>query len=409
MQREAGSTVVVLGAGIQGTTLALALAIDEHSVIVVDAADGPMTRASEVNEGKVHLGHVYARDTTGATAELMLEGALSFAPSIESFVGRRVDWSSMRSTPFTYVQMAESLSSAEELVAHYERLDSLVRSLPASDRSNYVGIELGRLWQPTAVPEFISADRAVWAASTPEVAVEPVRLRAVLAAALHDHPGITSCFGHHVDAVERTGNGFRDTGRRADGSSWVQTGDVAANCLWSDRLRVDRTLGVENPATGVFRRKYRVLFERPVGAQLPGSVTMVLGPFGDIVTRLGSELIYTSWYPTCLRGWSDEPAPPESSEVDHDRVGREVLTRTRQALADLVPSLADAAAASVRGEIIFAHGRSDIDEPDSTLHERSRIGPRWSDGFVSIDTGKFTTAPLFAAQVVAALRDRAGA
>lgn len=272
MQREAGSTVVVLGAGIQGTTLALALAIDGHSVIVVDATDGPMTRASEVNEGKVHLGHVYARDTTGATAELMLEGALSFAPSIESFVGRRVDWSSMRSTPFTYVQMAESLSSTEELVAHYERLDSLVRSLPASDRSNYVGIELGRLWQPTA-----------------------------------------------VDAVERRGNGFRVTGRRA------------------------------------------------------------------------------------------EPAPPESWEVDHDRVGREVLTQTRQALADLVPSLADAAAASVRGEIIFAHGRSDIDEPDSTLHERSRIGPRWSDGFVSIDTGKFTTAPLFAAQVVAALRDRAGA
>ena len=263
------------------------------------------------------------------------------------------------------------------------------------------------MWQPTAVPGFISAGRAVWAASTPEVAVEPVGLRAVLTAALDDHPGITQCFAHHVDAVERTGNGFRVTGRRGGGSSWARSGDVVANCLWSDRLRVDRTLGVENPATGVFRRKYRVLFERPLGMQLPGSVTMVLGPFGDIVTRLGSELIYTSWYPTCLRGWSDGLAPPGSWEVDHDEVGREVLTRTRQALADLVPGLADATAASVRGEIIFAHGHSDIDEPESTLHERYRIGPRWSDGFVSVDTGKFTTAPLFAARVVAALRDRA--
>ncbi len=409
MPKRGAASAVVLGAGIQGATLALALAIEGYSVTLIDAADRPMTRASEVNEGKIHLGHVYARDTTGATAALMLKGALSFAPLIERWVGHRVDWSSMRSTVFTYVQMAESLSTTEELVSHYERLDALSQSQSASDRSNYVGEPLGRLWQETAVPGFLCPDRAVWAADTPEVAVEPVRLRAVLEAALRVHPGVAKRFGHRVESVERTATGFRVAGRHRDGSSWSQPGDVVANCLWSDRLRVDRTIGVEESAPGVFRRKYRVLFERPPHVPLPGSVTMVLGPFGDIVTRVGSDLIYASWYPTCLRGWSDGLAPPDEWEADHDQVGREVLARTRQALADLVPDLSDATAVSVRGEIIYAHGRSDIDEPDSTLHERSRIGPRWSDGFVSIDTGKFTTAPLFAQQVVATLRERGGA
>ncbi len=56
----------------------------------------------------------------------------------------------------------------------------------------------------------------------------------------------------------------------------------------------------------------------------------------------------------------------------------------------------DADAVSVKGGVIFAWGETDIDDPDSGLHERHAIGTRSSEGYHSIDTGKLTMAPLFA-------------
>jgi len=52
----------------------------------------------------------------------------------------------------------------------------------------------------------------------------------------------------------------------------------------------------------------------------------------------------------------------------------------------------------VDGGAIFAWGSSDIDDPLSGLHERYDAGVRGADGYFSIDTGKFTTAPLFSQQ-----------
>jgi hypothetical protein len=54
------------------------------------------------------------------------------------------------------------------------------------------------------------------------------------------------------------------------------------------------------------------------------------------------------------------------------------------------------AAGEVVGGIVFAQGAGDIDDPTSVLHERHRIGPRSYGRYHSVDTGKLTTAPLFA-------------
>jgi hypothetical protein len=52
----------------------------------------------------------------------------------------------------------------------------------------------------------------------------------------------------------------------------------------------------------------------------------------------------------------------------------------------------------VVGGIIFAAGRTDIDDLSSQLHTRTKVGVSSKDGYHSVNTGKYTLAPMFAMQ-----------
>ncbi|MFZ4072154.1 MAG: hypothetical protein ACOYJ6_18925 [Caulobacterales bacterium] len=55
----------------------------------------------------------------------------------------------------------------------------------------------------------------------------------------------------------------------------------------------------------------------------------------------------------------------------------------------------------VHGGIIYALSVTDFDDPISGLHNRFDVG-RWSMGrYHSVDPGKWTSAPLFAAETAA--------
>ena len=72
--------VAVLGAGLQGACTALELARAGVKVDLYERESACLTRASAQNEGKVHLGYVFAKDPTLATARAMARGALTFMP-----------------------------------------------------------------------------------------------------------------------------------------------------------------------------------------------------------------------------------------------------------------------------------------------------------------------------------------
>ena len=74
----------VLGAGITGSTLAIRLANLGYPVDLIDRQPFPMTEASLFNEGKLHLGYVYAADRTKKTAARVAEGSLSFMDILSS-------------------------------------------------------------------------------------------------------------------------------------------------------------------------------------------------------------------------------------------------------------------------------------------------------------------------------------
>jgi hypothetical protein len=138
-------------------------------------------------------------------------------------------------------------------------------------------------------------------------------------------------------------------------------------------------------------------------AHLP-SFTLMCGRFGDVV-NFGGGRAYFSWYPACLRGWSTDvevPAAWDAISRGHpDAVeAGDIVARSLEAFDTVIPGLGGCRIDSVSAGVIFAWGRTDIDDPASELHRRDEIGPAAFDGYITVNTGKLTTAPLFAQRIV---------
>ena len=87
-----------------------------------------------------------------------------------------------------------------------------------------------------------------------------------------------------------------------------ETFGTVVNALWDGRLAIDATRGVQPDRKWIHRLKYGIRFRLADAASLP-SVTIVLGPFGDLVAYGGGSY-YVSWYPACMTAHSNSLVPP---------------------------------------------------------------------------------------------------
>lgn len=276
---------------------------------------------------------------------------------------------------------------------------------------SYLGRSPASIWKPLPADrlrQWIDEKFSISGVQTVEVSIELEGFRAALRASLARSSTIERYFGCSVQSVTRTAQGFCVEGTRADGTTWERQADIVVNCLWDGRLKLDERLGIRPQRKWVYRLKYRLLGTLPNKlADLP-SLTVVLGPYGDVVTYPKAQT-YISWYPACMRGWSDAVSvPPEWNSVcsglveegEANRIAREAL----EGFEAVVPGMVHADIDVVDAGVIFSWGKTDIDDPDSELHERFHIGVHAYDGYFSIDTGKFTCAPLFAQHLMDCLR-----
>jgi hypothetical protein len=166
-------------------------------------------------------------------------------------------------------------------------------------------------------------------------------------------------------------------------------------------MRVDAMVGLDPERDHwLYRMKYRVLVRLPDSLRSRPSATLVLGPYGDVVVHPDGEG-YVSWYPVCMQHVSPDLTPPASwDEACAGPVeGPPATDIARRALAATerwFPGIDAARPYNVDAGIIFAWGETDIDDPRSGLHHRDVIGVRSVDGYHSVNTGKLTTAPIFA-------------
>lgn len=402
---------IVLGAGLQGVCASLALAREGFSVALIDKSRDCLLRASLRNEGKIHLGFVYTNDRTFRTSVLMLHAALQFAPLIECWVGRKIDWRQLRSRPFVYGIPEDTMLGADQVREAFSHLQREFVSYRERHPVNYLGAspdtifntapvsELRALVDPQYVPELIN---------TCEVALDLPAFRSLLKDALEDSIEIEPFYGRTVEGVNRTPNGYAVEGADRLGKTWRQEGDIVVNCLWEGRLKIDRTMGIEPDRRWVYRLKYRMIGDTPAALTASPSLTLVVGPYGDLVVYPTGRT-YLSWYPDCMQGWCEELSIPEAWQgacdgIPHEPQAAKIAASARQSFARIVPGLRQFTPDTIDAGVIFSWGQTDIDDPVSALHGRSEIGVTATDGYFSINTGKLTTAPLFAEDLVRLVR-----
>lgn len=74
--------VAVIGSGLCGCCIALELARQGYQVELIDQDSKPMNRAGRRNEGKIHLGLIYAEERSAATASVVLQENQSVSISV---------------------------------------------------------------------------------------------------------------------------------------------------------------------------------------------------------------------------------------------------------------------------------------------------------------------------------------
>lgn len=393
--------VGIVGGGLQGCCAALALAERGVRVTLFDKNPSLLSRAAVANEGKIHLGYMYAGDPTLSTARMMMTGALAFAPFLERCLGRPAH-SFAVSAPAAYGLHRESQATAEKVGLHLAAVHALVNEAAASRKRAYFGMDLSaplRPWSAAEREAEFDPEIATGAVSTPEIAINPTALAKTMREAVGASPLIESRCASEVVGLQDAPNGVRILSKQESASA-CERFDHVVNAAWDGRLALDATLGFGAGRPFMHRLKYGVSFRLPADAVNPPSVTFVLGPFGEVVAY-GDGLVYLTWYPECLQAISTDLKPPEWETYPPEPSRSRIFLGTLRALAKIVHKLSGLAADSlnevtVKGGAIVAWGKTDIYDRTSELHRRFEIGVTSQGRFHSIDPGKLTMAPYFA-------------
>jgi hypothetical protein len=392
--------VAVIGAGITGTSVALLLARRGVRVTLFEAAAGPLTAASRWNEGKIHLGHLYAADHSLETARRLLPGGLAFRPLIEELTGSSLE---PVTTPDddTYAVHRDSVVDSATTARYFELVTALAADHP--DARRYLvdvrGARAVVLTKREREARFDSAT-VVAAFRVPErsVSTQWVADRLLDAIAATSVDIVANCSVRTVHQPRESPHEPLDV---VSNDGRVGPFDWVVNASWEGRLRIDQSVGLAPPPAHSHRFRL-ALFVRTRSPVPVGSSVVSTGPFGDIKNYNGRDL-YVSWYPAGLiaEGHAVDPPPvPELATAERTSVA----TTTFRELGKIVSGLdtVESAAAHVRveGGWVFAAGRGPLSDPTSTLHRRQHVGVTRRGRYVSIDTGKYSIAPWLAAQVV---------
>lgn len=392
--------VAVLGAGIMGTTTALYLARRGLAVTLIDAAGAPLSGASRWNEGKIHLGYLYAADPSLDTARRLIPGGLAFADRMRELVG--VGPAEAGARDDIYLIHRDSIVGADAANRYFDAVSALVRNHPGAARyladvSQAEAHPMTRAeLEAVADPELIVAGFRV-----PERSVRTSVIADALVDAVRAEPGIALAISTRVSAVAAA-DASNSAWRVATTPMVGGTFDLVVNALWDGRLAIDGTAGLapESPWSHRYRVSLFVETVRPVAFP---SVVVATGPFGD-VKNYDNRHFYISWYPAGLLVDSHDVTPARPAALDAEGTAR-IVAAVREGIMTVLPGavaiFAAAGAVRVEGGWVFAHGQGSLGDPAASLHRRDRFGIRRLGTYLSVDTGKYSTAPWLAWRLAA--------
>ena len=394
--------VAVLGAGIMGCCLALNLARSGVGVTLVDQHAEPMQGASRWNEGKIHLGYLYGADSALGTVRHLLTGGLRFGRELRRLLGTDLTAHTTGDDDL-YLIHRDSVVDLPALRTQFDLVSRIVRDHPDArdylvDLRRATAVEVGR-----GELDGLAGPAVVGGFRVPERSVQTNWLADELAAAVAAEPRITTQLGTRVVRVQQ---GLTDRVRVLGWPDYAEDFDVVVNALWQGRLAIDVTAGLE-PDDVWSHRFRRCAFVRTRDVVDVPSAIVAVGPFGDVKNYNGRDF-YLSWYPVGLAAEGSAIEPPVPADLSPEGAA-DFVGQVRRALELVMPRVGevfDAAEATVvEGGYVFARGRGSIGDPGSGLHRRDAYGVSRLGNYLSVDTGKYSTAPWMARLTAAAIVD----
>jgi glycine/D-amino acid oxidase-like deaminating enzyme len=393
--------VAILGAGIMGVTTALFLARRGVRVTLFDQGADVLTGTSRWNEGKIHLGYLYANDASGASARSMLDAGLHFRPLIEALIETPLQDHITRQRD-RYLLHPESILSRDSFAQHVAFVDGL---LAERDTTSYLGPVTSSRALSRAELDRLSNVPLSGGFAVPEYSVETQWMADRLRDAVYVAPGVTLRLRHRVTGLRDAGGGqagpwtVEGTGTNGDGPF-----SHVVNALWEGRIALDHALGLPLARRWSHRFRKSVFLRTDRHFDVPSRVFAV-GPFGDLKNYDGRSF-YVSWYPAGLLAEGQDISPPAPASHSSDT---QIFAETRACITALAPDMAsvfDAATETrVEGGWVFAQGRGALDDRSASIHQRHAFGIYPSGTYISVDTGKYSTAPLMAHNIADCLTD----
>jgi len=390
--------IAVLGAGIAGVSTALFLAKRGVAVTLYEAEERPFSGASRWNEGKIHLGFLYSGDGSLRTAERLIPGGLVFRPLVEELIGGSLDGAPTTADDI-YLCHRDGVTPAEAMETYFGAVAARVREHRDAPRyiTDVSDCAVQRL-TPSQLSTLTDAPEIVAGFRIPERSVSTTWIADRFIAALAAETRIETRMGACVTAAQPTNTGDIESRwlvRTAQGEA--ETFDIVVNTLWAGRLAVDVTAGLA--PQGAWSHRYRLsVFLRASAPVSAPSITIATGPFGD-VKAYGERDFYLSWYPDGLRIDSADVTPPSPAALNAPE--RESLTKAiLDHLEPFAPAVSELRASSgqalLEGGWVFAAGGGRLADPRSPLHRRADFGVTRRGRYISVDTGKYSTAPWLA-------------
>jgi hypothetical protein len=418
------SKIAVLGAGIMGSCLALELAQRGHQIDLYEVASTPMTGASLNNEGKLHLGFVYGKDPLKDTHKVMIRGSLAFKGIIEKLTGQCVE-AKFDSEPFHYFIPNDSQLTINEILNHFDNVQSTINQIINSREFQYFDLTEKLYFKENSSEiheKYFSPRHTQISICTDEISLSTNSIASILKEGLRCERMVNFIGNTKVISARNLANDGVEITSMNRGQIVTKSYQCVANCLWDDKLRIDKTAGINDSGPWIMRYKAMLSISAPsINLNLIPSATGILGPYGDIVNHKNGSY-YLSWYPLCKLGetLNDEgrklhteihsfPARvvkkllsglPLLSEKVSFITHRKFIKDNILEMSKYIPSVQHFSkygnSIKVSGGVILAKGSTDIDDPNSYLHQRSVIGPVAYGNYITVDTGKYCTAPLFA-------------
>jgi glycine/D-amino acid oxidase-like deaminating enzyme len=383
--------IAVLGAGMLGSSVAILLAKHRCRVTLFEGSDRPLNRAGRWNEGKIHLGYLYAADRSLGTARKLIPGGLAFESIVEGLIETSIK---PHLTPDNecFLIHADSVVDPETMFRHAQAVWAIADDMGAARAKPALltGKELGELGGNSQI---------VAGYRIPERSVDTNWLADRLTDRVRSDPGIElscNCFVTSVSAENRKW-------RVATAERVFDGFDAVVNALWEGKSSIDETAGLTSNELLTYR--YRVSAFLKVPNTSLRNVVITTGPFGDMKNYDGKN-VYLSWYPAGLLRQCRQKHAPATPVLGPD-LEREIYDRIIYELGQYFPAVIELSKTAeqplVRGGWIVAPGEGLLSDPRSSLHRRDESGIVRHGDYYSVVTSKYSVAPWLATKIASDL------